>query len=78
MYLPDQTENSYITPSFSDTNKTSKAKNLKCTKTEAIKARINMNKEKSTCLRAVTASPPEDASDEEGYQFPPQDKARVT
>lgn len=37
-----------------------------------------MNKEKSTCLRAVTVSPSEDVSDEEGYQSPPQDKARVT
>lgn len=35
-----------------------------------------MNKEKSMCLRAVP-SPPEDASDEEGYQFPFLDKARV-
>lgn len=78
MYLPDQTENSYITPSFSNTNKTNKAKNLKRTNTEAIKARINMNEEKSTCLRAVTVSPSEDVSAEEGYQFPPQDKARVT
>lgn len=48
-------------------HETTKAKNLKCTNTETIKARINTNKDKSTCLRAVTVSLSEDVSDEEGY-----------